>query len=143
LEELRALIHAIHSQQQDDPDDPGIIRLQKIAQLGTMAAHPKLKALAKEILNDWDAMVAFVTHPELSVTNNLAERALRHAVIARRIGFGTRSSEGSLAYAALLSVIETGRLRSINPWTFIAQVITQRRKGLDAPLFPTLLPQLA
>jgi Transposase IS66 family len=46
--------------------------------------------------------VAFVTHPELPVTNNLAERALRHAVIARRIGFGTRSSEGSLAYAKLL-----------------------------------------
>ncbi len=143
LEELRALIHAIHSDQQDDPDDPGTIRLQKIAQLGTMAEHPKLKALAKEILNDWDAMVAFVTHPELPVTNNLAERALRHAVIARRIGFGTRSTEGSLAYAALLSVIETCRLRSINPWTFIAQVITKRRKGLDAPLFPTLLPQLA
>jgi transposase len=84
-----------------------------------------------------------LTHPELPVTNNLAERALRHAVIARRIGFGTRSTEGSLAYAALLSVIETCRLRAINPWTFIAQVITQRRKGLDAPLLSTRLPQLA
>jgi transposase len=143
LDELRELIHAIHSDQQDDPDDPGTLRLRKMAQLGTLAEHPKLKALAKEILNDWDAMVAFVTHPELPVTNNLAERALRHAVIARRIGFGTRSTEGSLAYAALLSVIETCRLRSINPWTFIAQVITQRRKGLDAPLLSPPMPQLA
>ena len=137
LDELRELIHTLHTAQQDNPDDPGTIRLRKIAQLGTMADHPKLKALAKEILNDWDAMVAFVTHPELPVTNNLAERALRHAVIARRIGFGTRSTEGSLAYAALLSVIETCRLRSLNPWTFIAQVIANRRQGLDAPRLPT------
>jgi transposase len=138
LDELRELIHAIHSEQQDNPDDPGTIRLKKLAHLASKAEHPKLKALAKEILNDWEAIVAFVTHPELPVTNNLAERALRHAVIARRIGFGTRSTEGSLAYAALLSVIETCRLRAINPWSFIAQVIAKRRKGLDAPLVPQL-----
>ena len=59
-------------------------------------------------------------HPELPPTNNEAERALRHAVIARNIGFGTRTSEGSLAYSSLLSVIETCRLRDINPWTYIA-----------------------
>ena len=59
-------------------------------------------------------------HPELPPTNNEAERALRHAVIARNIGFGTRTSEGSLAYSSLLSVIVTCRLRDINPWTYIA-----------------------
>ena len=62
-------------------------------------------------------------HPELPPTNNEAERALRHAVIARNIGFGTRTSEGSLAYSSLLSVIETCRLRDINPWTYIAEVL--------------------
>ncbi len=56
-------------------------------------------------------------HPELPPTNNEAERALRHAVIARNIGFGTRTSEGSLAYSSLLSVIETcrrGRYQSLD-----------------------------
>jgi transposase len=81
-------------------------------------------------------VVAFVTHPELPVTNNEAERALRHAVIARRIGFGTRTSEGSNAYTCLLSVIETCRLRGVNPWTFLSQVISLRRQGLDAPFIP-------
>jgi histidinol phosphatase-like PHP family hydrolase len=33
------------------------------------------EALAKEIFNDWDAVVAFVHHPELPPTNNEAERA--------------------------------------------------------------------
>ena len=61
--------------------------------------------MAKEILNDWDAVVAFVNNPDLPPTNNEAERALRHAVIGRRISYGTRTSEGSLAYSSLFSVI--------------------------------------
>lgn len=109
---------------------------------GDARTHPKLKALAKEILNDWDAVVAFVTNPQLPVTNNLAERALRHAVIARHIGFGTRTTEGSSSYAALLSVIETCRLRLLDPWAFLATVISLGRKGLDAPLLSSPLPQV-
>ena len=81
-------------------------------------------------------MVAFVNHPELPPTNNEAERALRHAVIARNIGFGTRTSEGSLAYSSLLSVIETCRLRNINPWIYIAEVLAGARQDLSPPPFP-------
>jgi transposase len=136
LEEMRELIHDIAIAGSEHPEDPGTTRFKAVAQLAQACEHHKLKALAKEILNDWDAVVAFVTHPELPVTNNEAERALRHAVIARRIGFGTRTSEGSNAYTALLSVIETCRLRGINPWTFLAEVISLRRKGFDAPLMP-------
>jgi transposase len=143
LEEMRELIHGLAQTGIDDPDDPGTIRLKKIALLSTVSEHPKLRALAREILNDWDAVVAFVTNPQLPVTNNLAERALRHAVIARSIGFGTRTSEGSKSYAALLSVIETCRLRLIDTWVFLAQTISLRRKGLDAPLIPYPLTQVA
>ena len=141
LEEMRELIHALATVGSDDPDDPGTIRLQKVALLATTSEHPKLKALAKEILNDWDAVVSFVSNPDLPVTNNLAERALRHAVIARRISFGTRSSEGSQSYAALLTVIETCRLRQLNPWSYLSQVIALRRKGCEAPLMPPPLTQ--
>jgi phosphoribosyl 1,2-cyclic phosphodiesterase len=111
-------------------------RLWRVCHLGEKVEHPKLRALAREILNDWDAVVAFVNHPELPPTNNEAERALRHAVIARRLGYGTRTSEGSLAYSSLLSVIETCRLRNINPWTYLAEVIAKARKGLSPPPVP-------
>lgn len=55
---------------------------------------------------------------------------------ARRISYGTRTSEGSLAYSSLLSVIETCRLRKVDPWTYIAQVIAQGRKGISPPPIP-------
>ncbi len=111
-------------------------RLCRACHLGKKAAHAKLRGLAGEILNDWEAVVAFVKHPDLPPTNNEAERALRHAVIARRIGFGTRTDEGSLAKASLLSVIETCRLRNIDPWSYLASVIAKARKGLSPPPVP-------
>ncbi len=115
-----------------------IIRsLQGVCHLGKKVKHKKLKALASEILNDWDAVVAAVNNPDLPLTNNEAERALRHAVIARRISYGTRTNEGSIAKACLLSVIETCRLRQVNPWAYISSVIKLARKGLSPPLLPS------
>jgi|GEM_PF-3190299 len=52
---------------------------------------------------------------------------------ARRISYGTRTSVGSLAYSSLLSVIETCRLRKVDSWTYIAQVIALGRKGILPP----------
>ena len=137
LDDLRELIATIASASEDNRLIRKILAgLRRVCHLGKKADHTKLQALAKEILNDWDAVVAFVNHPELPPTNNEAERALRHAVIARQIGFGTRTREGSLAYSSLLSVIETCRLREINPWTYIASVLALARQGLSPPPFP-------
>lgn len=61
---------------------------------------------------------------------------MRHAVIARRISYGTRSSEGSLAYCSVLSVVETCRLRKADPWSYIAMVLTQARRGIKHPSIP-------
>lgn len=139
LEELRELIQTLSDGDGDSNHDPAPGRLKRVCLLGSAAEHPKLKALALEILRDWDAVVAFVYNPRLPPTNNEAERALRHAVIARRISYGTRTTEGSLAYCSLLSVIETCRLRQVDPWSYIAQVIAIGRKGILPPPIPLAL----
>ena len=96
-----------------------------------------MRALAREILNDWEAVIAFVAEPLLSPTNNNdAERALRHAVIARRISFGTRTDEGSRFYAASLSVIDTCRKRGVDPWIYGRDLIAAARKGSSLPSIP-------
>lgn len=53
----------------------------------------------------------FVEHPEVPSTNNLAERSLRPAVIARKISGGTRSDKGSKTKTALLSLSGTLTVR--------------------------------
>ena len=134
LRELRGLIKAMAQGEGGRKEcRPILARLKRACNLGSSSDHAKLKALANEILNDWDAVVAFVKNPGLPATNNEAERALRWAVMYRKITFGTRTSEGSQSYAALISVIETCRLRGVEPWDFIASTIARGRKGL-APL---------
>ena len=64
--------------------------------------HGKTRALARELLNDWDTFWVVLDHPELPLTNNAAERDLRHWVIARRISHGTRTAEGTHAFCLLV-----------------------------------------
>ncbi len=115
---------------------PILARLKRARNLGSESEHPKLRASAREILNDQDAVAASVKNPGLPATDCEAERALRHAVITRRVSFGTRTSEGSRAYAALLSVIETCRLRKQDPWGYISLTITLGRKGIAPKSIP-------
>jgi IS1 family transposase len=137
LEELRELIHTLANGDRDsDQLDSHPARLYRVCRLATVTEHSQLKALAREILADWDAVVACFHHPQLPPTNNEAERALRHAVISRRISYGTRTTEGSLAYCSILSVVETCRLRKVDPWSYVAQVLTQARRGIKHPAIP-------
>ena len=100
------------------------------------SSHEKTRALAREFLNDWEAVWIVVAHPYLPLTNNDAERALRHWVIARLLSQGTRTEQGSRAFALLASVIDTCRCRNLLPWPYLAQVIAERRKGNPAPPLP-------
>jgi transposase len=111
-------------------------QLRALCQQHREASHEKTRALARELLNDWDAIFQVLAHPELPLTNNEAERALRHWVIARKLSLGTRTLEGSRAYGLLASVIETSRKRQQVPWGYLAQVIRARRAGQTAPSLP-------
>jgi hypothetical protein len=102
------------------------------------APHEKTCALAREFLNAWEAIFEVLAHPGLPLTNNEAERALRHGVIARQLSLGTRTTAGSRAYALLASVMETCRKRNISPWDYLAQVIRARCAGQDVPRFPAV-----
>lgn len=99
-------------------------------------SHAKTQQLAREFLNDWDAIWAVLAHPEFPLTNNAAERALRHWVISRKINAGTRNPQGSRAFALLASVIDTCRQRGVSPWPYLADVIAARRSGHAPPPLP-------
>jgi transposase len=98
--------------------------------------HPKTRALAVELLNDWDAIFQVLQHPQLPISNNAAERALRHWVILRQLSHGTRTPDGSRYFAILASVIDTCRQRRHSPWRYLQDAITQRRQGLPLPALP-------
>lgn len=69
---------------------PGIARLRRLCEQHQTDHHEKLRALAREFLLDWEVSVRQVAEPHLQLTNNTAEQALRHWVIARCISLDTR-----------------------------------------------------
>ncbi|MBD3177920.1 MAG: IS66 family transposase [Armatimonadia bacterium] len=67
--------------------------------------------LSKRIEKFVYEMFVFVEHPAVPPENNLAERALRPAVIHRKVCGGTRSARGSETMATLRSLFGTWRLQ--------------------------------
>ncbi|QEH36750.1 hypothetical protein OJF2_53350 [Aquisphaera giovannonii] len=62
---------------------------------------------------------------------------MRHAVIWRKLSFGTQSPHGSRFVETLLSVIETCRQQDRNVLDFVTHAVTAHFRGETSP---TLLP---
>jgi hypothetical protein len=115
-----------------------IARLHQLCSDHQHDKHDKLRALAREFLLDWDIILRQIKEPHLPLTNNAAEQALRHWVIARRISQGTRSESGTRAFAMLASVVDTCRRRKASAWRYLACAIACARKGLQLPRLPQI-----
>lgn len=140
LKRLQAAVYAARATSPPLPparshaDD--IACLRQVCERHRDDAHPGVASLAREFLNDWDVIVRPLDQPHLPLTNNAAEQALRHWVIARRISHGTRSASGSRAFALLASVIDTCRRRGACAWRFLGSVLHAARRGLALPSLP-------
>lgn len=118
-------------------------QLRQLCQQHRDASHKALREVAREFLNDWEVIVRPLHDPRLPLTNNAAERQLRHYVIARRISYGTRSPVGSHSVALLASIIDTCRLRRASATDLLARAIHAARMGLPAPALPPIPTDLA
>lgn len=58
-------------------------------------------------------LLRFLFDPAVEPTNNRAERALRGAVIARKVSHCSKSERGANAYAAFVSLIRTARQQGV------------------------------
>jgi hypothetical protein len=142
------LMGAIHAARDGPPVDLPSIHAARLDALHAACVpllghrHAKTRALAVELWNDWEAIFQVLRNPQWPITNNTAEQALRHWVIARRIMMGTRYAAGSRTFTLLASVIDTCRLRGHLPWPYLAGVIAERRAGRAAAGFPAPMPGL-
>ena len=70
---------------------------------------------------------------DVPATNNCAERALRPAVIHRKVTNGFRAQWGADAYAALLSITDTARLHGQSPFQAIRAMMGPSALPLPGP----------
>jgi transposase len=77
-------------------------------------------------LNHWTGLTHFLTDLTVPLTNNDAERALRHAVVGRKNFLGSQTINGADTAATLYTVIETCKKNSTNPTEYLRYLITER-----------------
>jgi hypothetical protein len=85
------------------------------------------------------ALWLFVSVEGLEPTNNDSERALRPAVIWRRLSFGAQTEHGSQFVSRMLTVVTTLRSQSRNVLEYMTDACQRAREGKTAP---SLLPKI-
>jgi transposase len=79
---------------------------------------PDADRLSARLLRHHDQLTTFLHRPEVDGTNNAAERALRPAVVMRKITGGSRSRSGARAWAILASIMRSAQQQNQNVMEF-------------------------
>lgn len=90
---------------------------------GCFTGNNRLIGMCQELYDHRAWLWTFLDHERVQPTNNASERALRHAVIWRKLSFGTQSASGSRFVETMLTVIETCRQQSRNAFAFVTAAV--------------------
>lgn len=106
---------------------------------GRFSGNKKLIGFCTGLYEGREHLWTFTRVAGIEPTNNTAERALRPAVIYRKLSFGTQSARGSRYLERLLSISETCRLQNRNVYQYLIEAMEAKYAGRPAP--PLLPPK--
>jgi transposase len=107
---------------------------------GSRCGCARTSATCFEILKVEEGLWTFAMVKGVEPTNNAVERALRHAVIWRRISGGTDSADGSRFVERMLTVVATCRQQGRDVLDYLSTCFEAERRG---QALPSLLPVTA
>jgi len=97
--------------------------VERLLLRGAESGNRRIQGMCRELYDHRDWLWTFVRHEEIEPTNNAAERSLRHAVIWRKLSFGTQSAGGSRFVETMLTVIETCRQQHRSAFAFVTDAV--------------------
>ena len=97
------------------------------------AATRDVRGTCRELYEHRQWLWTFLRHEGVEPTNNAGERSLRHAVIWRKLSFGTQSASGSRFVETMLTVIETCRQQRRNVFSFLTAAVEAHLAHQPAP----------
>jgi transposase len=100
---------------------------------GAFSGNPKLVGMCRELYDHRDWLWTFLDVEGVEPTNNVSERALRPAVIWRKLSFGTQSARGSRFVETILTVVETCHRQSRNSFEYLTAAMQAHFAGQPAP----------
>ena len=98
-------------------------KVNRLLLRGMFSGRRRLRGMCKELYNHREWLWTFVDVEGVEPTNNASERSLRHAVIWRKLSFGTQSARGSVFVERMLTVIETCRQQKRDVFGYLSQAV--------------------
>lgn len=126
-ERLRALLHAAMVWKRDPAPTPtarAALEIAADAYLADPRPDPWDEALRLRLLKQRDHLFTFLDHAAVPATNNLAERQLRPAVIARKLSCGNKTDTGARTWHILASLATTCAQRGESFVTLVTDQLT-------------------
>jgi transposase len=88
-------------------DDTTALQHKAVQLLEPPRSEPNEEAVRNRLHKQRDHLFTFLDHDDVEATNNLAERQLRPAVIARKISCGNKTPKGARTWEILTSLAAT------------------------------------
>ena len=88
-------------------------------------------------MNHWEGLGLFLGNVNIPLSNNEAERTVRHSVMGRKNFYGSRTINGADVTATLYTVIESCKKVEIDPKAYILMVVKKKiakEKNVPTPL---------
>jgi len=106
---------------------------------GVFSGNDRLVGMCRELHDHRAWLWTFVDHDGIEPTNNVSERSLRHAVIWRKLSFGTQSVAGSRFAETMLTVIETCRQQNRPVFDYLTAAVAAHFQRSPCP---SLIPRV-
>ena len=79
--------------------------------------------------NQWEKLTAFLTHPELELSNNFIERQIKHFATGRKSWMFADTVAGAHASAIFFSLAASAKLNKLNPYEYFKELLTGLAEG--------------
>ena len=84
----------------------------------------KLETAMKYAQNQRGPLSAFIDHPDVPISNNLAENAIRPFALGRKNWLFCDTTKGAEASAIVYSIVETTKANGIDPYNYLLYVLS-------------------
>lgn len=122
----------------EEKSDPVLKRLRELlfSELPKSRSGSQKRKAIEYTIKRWEGLTMFATDTRLPLSNNEAERTVRHAVVGRKNYYGSGTHSGAETAATLFTIIESCKKNDVDPRSFLLMSLERAARGenLETPL---------
>jgi transposase len=94
-------------------------------QLGRVSAKSPIAKAIRYGLSHWEGLTRFLDDGRIDLDSNIVERSMRPQALTRKNALFAGHDHGAENWAIVASLIETCKLNGIDPYTWLADILTR------------------